>query len=321
MSSRSRVAYVLVTAALRHDPGARGVADPADRAGAESGVGLGVSGRAAGRLGAGGRRVILGATTVKALWSTRGSREPVAASGAGAHLTDADRDDPDAERRRAALVPHLRRLATSCRALGVPIPRDAADARGRPRPGAPAAGEPAGRGGGRAAGREHGAGAAGHVEGGPPRRIPTRWSTASSSTARWRRPRRAGADDALLLTVGGQVAETAIWSLFWWEDGQAVRAAARARHAAGRGAGADRGAGGRIEERRADAGRNSAAGRCSWPTRCGGWCRWRRWMAWRCRRCAANGGAGGALLALTQPDRGAYFRRLGSGADGSPWWL
>ena len=30
----------------------------------------------------------------------------------------------------------------------------------------------------------------------------------------------AGADDGLLLTVGGQVAETAIWGVFWWEDGQ-----------------------------------------------------------------------------------------------------
>ena len=30
--------------------------------------------------------------------------------------------------------------------------------------------------------------------------------------------RVAGADDALLLTPGGFVAETAIWSVFWWED-------------------------------------------------------------------------------------------------------
>jgi branched-subunit amino acid aminotransferase/4-amino-4-deoxychorismate lyase len=30
----------------------------------------------------------------------------------------------------------------------------------------------------------------------------------------------AGADDGLLLTVGGQVAETAIWGVFWWEDEQ-----------------------------------------------------------------------------------------------------
>ena len=29
-----------------------------------------------------------------------------------------------------------------------------------------------------------------------------------------------GADDGLLLTVGGQVAETSIWGIFWWEDGR-----------------------------------------------------------------------------------------------------
>lgn len=29
-----------------------------------------------------------------------------------------------------------------------------------------------------------------------------------------------GADDGLLLTVGGQVAETSIWGVFWWEEGQ-----------------------------------------------------------------------------------------------------
>jgi branched-subunit amino acid aminotransferase/4-amino-4-deoxychorismate lyase len=30
----------------------------------------------------------------------------------------------------------------------------------------------------------------------------------------------AGADDGLLLTAGGQVAETAIWGVFWWEEGK-----------------------------------------------------------------------------------------------------
>jgi branched-subunit amino acid aminotransferase/4-amino-4-deoxychorismate lyase len=32
--------------------------------------------------------------------------------------------------------------------------------------------------------------------------------------------KEAGADDALLLTVAGQVTETAIWSVLWWEDGK-----------------------------------------------------------------------------------------------------
>lgn len=32
--------------------------------------------------------------------------------------------------------------------------------------------------------------------------------------------REAGADDAILLNPGGLVAETAIWTLLWWEDGR-----------------------------------------------------------------------------------------------------
>ena len=32
--------------------------------------------------------------------------------------------------------------------------------------------------------------------------------------------KEAEADDALLLTVGGQVAETAIWSVLWWDNGK-----------------------------------------------------------------------------------------------------
>ena len=32
--------------------------------------------------------------------------------------------------------------------------------------------------------------------------------------------RAAGMDDALLLTAGGFIAETAIWSILWWEDGK-----------------------------------------------------------------------------------------------------
>jgi 4-amino-4-deoxychorismate lyase len=32
--------------------------------------------------------------------------------------------------------------------------------------------------------------------------------------------KEAGADDGLLLTTGGQVAETAIWSIFWWDAGR-----------------------------------------------------------------------------------------------------
>jgi branched-subunit amino acid aminotransferase/4-amino-4-deoxychorismate lyase len=35
-----------------------------------------------------------------------------------------------------------------------------------------------------------------------------------------REARAAGADDALLLTEGGHVAECAIWGIFWWEGGR-----------------------------------------------------------------------------------------------------
>jgi branched-subunit amino acid aminotransferase/4-amino-4-deoxychorismate lyase len=32
--------------------------------------------------------------------------------------------------------------------------------------------------------------------------------------------RAAGADDAVMLTAGGYVAECAVWGLFWWEGGR-----------------------------------------------------------------------------------------------------
>ena len=111
---------------------------------------------------------------------------------------------------------HLRRLAASCKALGVPLPGEL------PTPRAAATGStgwwsvPAGF---EASERAVGA--------------------RSRSRSRWRasahRPyphkttdreqfdraldeaRAAGADDAVLVTEGGYVAECAIWSLFWWE--------------------------------------------------------------------------------------------------------
>ena len=79
-----------------------------------------------------------------------------------------------------------------------------------------------------------------------------------------------GADDALLLTAGGQVAETAIWGVFWWEDGRVAGAGARARDPAGR----RRGPGSRRWSARSTSGRprwrRSGAGRCSWRTPCAG---------------------------------------------------
>ena len=59
-----------------------------------------------------------------------------------------------------------------------------------------------------------------------------------------------GADDGLLLTVGGQVAETAIWGVFWWEDGRVAAPPLEHRDPARCGAGTDRRDGRAIDERK-----------------------------------------------------------------------
>ena len=114
---------------------------------------------------------------------------------------------------------HLRRLATSCRALGVPIPTDL----------------PTPEGG---ADRVHrllvsrrGVVAGERLVGStaPVRLVSSKlvhrpYPHKVVDRERFDRAladaKEAGADDALLLTVGGQVAETAIWSVLWWEDGK-----------------------------------------------------------------------------------------------------
>ena len=114
---------------------------------------------------------------------------------------------------------HLRRLATSCRALGVPIPVEL----------------PTPEGG---ADRVHRllVSRRGVVAGERPvgSMAPVRLVTSKVvhrpyphklvDRERFDRAladaKAVGADDGLLLTVGGQVAETAIWGLFWWEDGR-----------------------------------------------------------------------------------------------------
>jgi branched-subunit amino acid aminotransferase/4-amino-4-deoxychorismate lyase len=114
---------------------------------------------------------------------------------------------------------HLRRLATSCKALGVPLP-----------------GELITPGGG--ADRIH------RLEVGPRGvKLSARpvGSTAPVSLAlatvvhrsythkttdrvqfnrALEEARAAGADDAIMLTAGGWVAECAVWGLFWWEGGR-----------------------------------------------------------------------------------------------------
>jgi branched-chain amino acid aminotransferase/4-amino-4-deoxychorismate lyase len=114
---------------------------------------------------------------------------------------------------------HVRRLATSCRALGVPIPTELITPEG-------------------GADRVHRllVSRRGLVAGERPvgSLAPVRLVTSKVihrpyphklvDRERFDRAladaKAAGADDGLLLTAGGQVAETAIWGLFWWEDGQ-----------------------------------------------------------------------------------------------------
>jgi branched-subunit amino acid aminotransferase/4-amino-4-deoxychorismate lyase len=114
---------------------------------------------------------------------------------------------------------HVRRLATSCRALGVPIPTELITPEG-------------------GADRVHRllVSRRGLVVGERPvgSLAPVRLITSKVvhrpyphklvDRERFDRAladaKAAGADDGLLLTVGGQVAETAIWGLFWWEDGR-----------------------------------------------------------------------------------------------------
>jgi len=114
---------------------------------------------------------------------------------------------------------HVRRLATSCRALGVPIPVELPTPEGGPD-------------------RVHRllVSRRGLVTGERPvgSTAPVRLITSKVvhrpyphklvDRERFDRAladaKAAGADDGLLLTVGGQVAETAIWGVFWWEDGR-----------------------------------------------------------------------------------------------------
>jgi branched-subunit amino acid aminotransferase/4-amino-4-deoxychorismate lyase len=114
---------------------------------------------------------------------------------------------------------HLRRLATSCKALGVPLP-----------------GELLTPGGG--ADRIH------RLEVGPrgvqlserpvgstaPVRLvvatvthrpyPHKTTERAQFDRALEEARAAGADDAIVLTSGGYVAECAVWGLFWWEGGR-----------------------------------------------------------------------------------------------------
>jgi branched-subunit amino acid aminotransferase/4-amino-4-deoxychorismate lyase len=124
---------------------------------------------------------------------------------------------------RGGLAPlwylHLRRLGSSCKALGVPLPGELPT---------PSGGEdrvhrlevgPRGL--------ETGTRAVGDTR--PVSLVVARtvhrpYRHKTTDRAQFDRAldeaRAAGADDAVLLTEGGYVAECAIWSLFWWEEGR-----------------------------------------------------------------------------------------------------
>jgi branched-subunit amino acid aminotransferase/4-amino-4-deoxychorismate lyase len=114
---------------------------------------------------------------------------------------------------------HLRRLATSCKALGVPLPGELITPEG-------------------GADRIH------RLEVGPrglrlsERPVGSTAAVALTLATVTHRPyphkttdrtqfdraqeeaRAAGADDALMLTAGGYVAECSVWGLFWWDAGR-----------------------------------------------------------------------------------------------------
>lgn len=115
---------------------------------------------------------------------------------------------------------HLRRLAGSCKALGIPLPGELPT---------PAGGADrvhrlqVGRRGAIVSERPVGSTepvrlitASGLVH----RPYPHKTTDRGQFTRAMDQARERGADDAVLLAEGGWVAEPGIWSLFWWEDGR-----------------------------------------------------------------------------------------------------
>ena len=119
---------------------------------------------------------------------------------------------------------HLRRLAGSCKALGIPLPGElltpggGADRVHRIQVG------PRG-----ASVSERPVGPADPVRlvtvsGLVHRPYPHKTTDRAQFAHAMDQARTRGADDGVLLAEGGWVAEAGIWSLFWWEDGRAAAA-------------------------------------------------------------------------------------------------
>jgi branched-subunit amino acid aminotransferase/4-amino-4-deoxychorismate lyase len=114
---------------------------------------------------------------------------------------------------------HLRRLATSCRALGVPIPTTLPTPEG----GADRVHRILVSRRGVVAG-ERSVGSAAPVRLITSRVVHRAYPHKVVDRERFDRAlaeaKAIGADDGLLLTIGGEVAESSIWSVFWWENGR-----------------------------------------------------------------------------------------------------
>jgi branched-subunit amino acid aminotransferase/4-amino-4-deoxychorismate lyase len=114
---------------------------------------------------------------------------------------------------------HLRRLAASCKALGVPLPGELPTPEG----GADRIHRLAVSRGGLET-TERAVGGTGPVRlvvartGHRP--YPHKTTDRGPFDRALEEAKAAGADDALLLTEGGWVAECAIWGVFWWEGGR-----------------------------------------------------------------------------------------------------
>jgi len=115
---------------------------------------------------------------------------------------------------------HLRRLAASCKALGVPLPGEL------PTP----SGDPdrvhrlqVGRRGAEISERPVGSTqpvSLVTVRGTTHHPYPHKTTDRAQFDRALGEARSAGADDGILLAEGGWVAEAAIWSVFWWEEGR-----------------------------------------------------------------------------------------------------
>ena len=113
---------------------------------------------------------------------------------------------------------HLRRLATSCKALGIPLPGElltpggGADRIHRLEVG-PRGVELSERALGSTAPVALAMASVAH------RPYPHKTTERAQFDRALEEAKAAGADDAVLLTAGGYVAECAVWGLFWWEGG------------------------------------------------------------------------------------------------------